>query len=239
LLSRKIDERQGLPEFSSRRLVHKVHDIDQFPRFLNELIRGESITVGDIQVSPEVMLGVFTNELKMRSYCQRVYGIDEACLLLTTGGNPDDDLTEALKSFEIELRSETEYASATSAIRQELGIEFGTHAYHPFIAILAPIEVKISKSEIKDKKFSFSLAASEKVDLADVMVSLEGYDHYGKTTGFTRNIKAFDRVENQINFHPVSIEISPYSLYVKLVLFFDNEIIEDFLALPFFIAMMC
>ncbi|MGH9954366.1 MAG: restriction endonuclease, partial [Nitrososphaeraceae archaeon] len=91
-----------------------------------------------------------------------------------------------------------------------------------------PIEVKISESDIKDNKLTFLLTASKQIQPKDIRVTLEGYDEKGQTTAFSKNIIEFKRLGKQKVFQPMSIEISPFSLYVKLVLYYKNLITEDF-----------
>jgi hypothetical protein len=228
LHNQKIKERRKLPATSTCRIVHKVYKMAQSSNFLHQLIHKDSVTLGNIQVSLELVLGVFTHELNLRSYCQQEYGIDEACLILISGGKFTDELGEALKKFDSELQSFTDYTSSKSAIRQELGIDFGTYAYYPFVRILAPIYLKILKAEFNDNKFTFSLTAEDKVDPKHVKVSLEGYDQSGRTTGFSKIISTFERLKHQNSFRPITIDVLPYSQYVKLVLSYRGEATEDF-----------
>jgi hypothetical protein len=205
-------------------LIHEIYGIDQFSQFLHDLARGIEIKLAGIEASLELMLKHFTYDLQLRSYCQQEYGLDEPCLLLITGGRYSTELKDALRKFDLELQSTTDYVSSRSAIKQILGVDFGTYAYNPFIRILAPIDLKISESDIKDNRLTFLLTASDLIQLKDIRVALQGYDDKGQTTDFSKNIREFKRQGKQQVFQPISIELPAYSLYVKLVLYYKNLI---------------
>lgn len=107
--------------------------------------------------------------------------------------------------------------------RHILEVDFGTYAYHPFVRILAPIDPKISESDIKDNKLTFLLTASDLVRLKDIRVALQGYNDKGQTTDFSRNVRDFKRVGRQQVFQPISIELPAHSLYIKMVLYYKHK----------------
>lgn len=144
LFSRETDVKKNLPASDFHCIVHEVLKIDQFQKFLVQLGSNKRITIGNIDASLELMLGNFLCETKMRSYSEEKYGVDEACLLLVSGGNYTSGLKDAIRKIDSELLSSTQFTSTKSAIKQTLGIDFGTYAYYPHVQILAPIPVKIA-----------------------------------------------------------------------------------------------
>jgi hypothetical protein len=59
-------------------------------------------------------------------------------------------------------------------------------------------------------------------------IALEGYNQQGQATDFSKNIKEFELLKEQKAFRPIFVDILPYSLYIKVVLYYKDEAIEDF-----------
>jgi hypothetical protein len=229
LLKENTTIQKQLPESDCFKLVHEIHEINSFVDLLNQITIGKNLKVGSSDLSLELITNQIYYDLKIRSYAQQEYNIDQPCYILIKSGNYTKELDEILRnSRSILLNFVPSFASPQVAIKKLLGIDFGSPAFCPFLRILAPIYVKISKVKINGKKIVIDLNASLEVDIDKVKVFLYGNDDHGQQTDFSKSITAFHRINNSESFSPVEFDLDPKSTYVKVVLHYRDDLIEDF-----------
>ena len=165
----------------------------------------------------------------MRCYCQQEYDVDQACHVLIVGGDHTEQLIKTLEeSQSILLDFKPYFPTIQIAIKKLLGIDFGTPAYDPFILVLAPIYVKVSKSEIEVDRILLGLNATLDVYIEHIKVFLYGYDDSGEQTEWGEKITSFERIDSSENFLPVKVNFDDKSTYVKIMLYYRDDSLEDF-----------
>jgi Restriction endonuclease len=108
----------------------------------------KKVKVGNSLASLNLMRTTPKYHLKMRSYCQQEYDVDQACHVLIMGRDHTKQSIKALEESQSTLLNFKPYfITIQIAIKKLLG--FGTRAYDPFILVLAPIYVKETLEEIQ------------------------------------------------------------------------------------------
>jgi hypothetical protein len=82
LLNAERSVHKELPKSKHFRLIHEIHDIGSFDRWLRQLEDYKKVKVGNSFASLDLMRTAPKYHLKMRSYCQQEYDVDQACHVL-------------------------------------------------------------------------------------------------------------------------------------------------------------
>ena len=195
----------------------------------NEIRTGNEVRVGNSLASLDSISTRPKYDLKIRSYCQQEYAIDQACHVLIKTGEHTEELAKTLDdSQSILLDYKPYFPTIKTAIKKLMGVDFGTRAYNPFVIILAPVYVKVSNVQVEDEKIIFSLNASLDASIERVKTFLFGTDDNGEQTELSENITVFQRIGNSENFLPVKVNLDDKSTYVKVVIYYGDEFLEDF-----------
>ena len=138
---------------------------------LYQITECHGVTVGNSFASLELITTRPKYHLKIRSYCQQEYTIDQACHVLIESGEHTEELSKTFDdSQSILLNFKPYFPTITAAIKKLLGIDFGTPAYNPFVVILAPISVKVSNVQVEVEKILLVLNASIDANIEHVRV---------------------------------------------------------------------
>jgi hypothetical protein len=66
------------------------------------------------------------------------------------------------------------------------------------------------------------------VYIEQIKVFLYGYDDSGKETEWSKKINSFERIESTENFLPEKVNLDDKSTYIKIMLYYRDDTLEDF-----------
>ncbi len=66
------------------------------------------------------------------------------------------------------------------------------------------------------------------VYIEHIKVFLYGYDDSGEQTEWSEKITSFERIDSSENFVPVEVNLDDKSTYVKIMLYYRDDSLEDF-----------
>jgi hypothetical protein len=118
------------------------------------------------------------------------------------------------------------FESIIDAVGSLLGLRFWNFSYSPFVVVFAPIPIKITSVEFTQKKIAIALSCSHDVELEHLRLNL-----YAKDSGGIQNpqkpITTFSRYKNTDRVTHPYIRSDNTSVYLKVVLLYKNEPIEE------------
>ena len=218
-------------------LLHHLCDISQLNDLLRQITTGDTIKIGQITASFELIKNKIKFEFYQRSHPFAIsFGVDYPCYALSKSGPNSDQLKAVQVRLTSELRNlNRPFEDIRDAVARALGVGFMAGAYSPFIVVLAPMLMDVTHLEMDEEKIHVRLDCSPAIKLDGLRMSLYGRDSQDKQTGLHESITEFSREGDSTTVYSNYYlrEEDKQSVSVKVVIYYrEHPLYEKHISKP-------
>jgi hypothetical protein len=217
-----------LPRSENLMLIHQIISIKSLKELVTQISEGEQVVIGKNIASLEWVQGMARYDFKMRAYVEQTFHINEACHIILKSGEYTDEIDSIVRKLEPLDWKHGSYKDLKDALVELLNIDWGKPAYPPFVRIFAPVFVRIEESKAEVQKLEVVIGAALEANLSRIKLRIFGEKEHGKTAKPIEPITNFKRRNDSELMRPVVISVDEETRYVKLNLYYGDDLLEDF-----------